>query len=112
MIRKTELKHYGVLGNDTYNKKYTSSQRKYDRAMYGIKAEKRIIQKMNDGHNIQSARHYEVKHRDRNNAIKKGAKKVASVMGSIGTAYLADQIFYNGAGTAAAKAAVNKIIKK
>ena len=39
----------------------------------------------------------------------KGAKKAAKVLGTIGTAYVTDQVYFGGAGTKAAKAAVNTV---
>lgn len=44
--------------------------------------------------------------------VAKGAQKVSKIMGTIGTLYLTDQIFYGGTGTKLAKAATKKVGRK
>ena len=41
--------------------------------------------------------------------VSNGAKKAAKILGTIGNAYVTDQLFFGGAGTRAAKAAINTI---
>lgn len=121
---ENELYHYGVKGmkwgvrnseNKTsrVNKSYTAKQRKQDRAFYGKGGEKRINKRLNQGHGLRGARHYEAERKERSEktkkVIKKGAKKTAKALSNIGTAYVIDQMFYNGAGTRAAKSAIQGI---
>lgn len=113
----TELQHYGVKGmrwgvrrdRNRVNKSYSAKQRKQDRAFYGKGGEKRINKKLNDGHGLRGARHYEAERKEKNEKrkriAKKGAKKVASLLSTVGTYYMIDQVFYNGAGTRIAKEA-------
>lgn len=100
-------------GKKRANADYTDKQRKQDRAFYGNNAEKRINKKMNDGYGIKGARHYEVERKEkREKAVataKKGAKKAAKVLANIGAAYVTDQVFNGGKGTAVAKAVIKDI---
>lgn len=112
-----ELQHYGVKGmkwgvrrnRNAVNKSYSAKQRKQDRAFYGQGGEKRINKKLNEGHGLRGARHYEAERKERNEKrkriAKKGAKKVANLLSTVGTYYMIDQVFYNGAGTRMAKEA-------
>lgn len=105
------LQHYGVKGmkwgvrrnRNAVNKDYTAKQRKHDRTFYGKGGEKRINKRLNEGHGLRGARHYEAERKEKNEKLKrvakKGAKKVANVMSTIGTYYMIDQVFYGGAGT-------------
>lgn len=120
-----ELYHHGVKGmkwgvrkkNDSYNKNYTDKQRKRDRAFYGERGEKRINRKLNEGHSLQGARHYEVERKEklerRQRKLKRGARKARNVLVGIGSMYLYDQIYLNGMMTdavvGASKKALNKI---
>lgn len=130
-MNNNELYHYGVLGmkwghrkaSSSANSGYSSKQRKRDRAFYGNRGEKRINKKLNQGHGLQGARHYEVERRERREktkkTLKKGARKTAKIMSTIGTMYVTDQLFYGGAGTRFAKqaatnagrAVVNTVLK-
>ena len=117
-----ELCHFGVKGmkwgvrkKDTSvaNGNYTAKQRKRDRAFYGARGEKRINKRLNEGHGIQGARHYEVEKKDRalkrKATVKRGAKRAAKIIGSIGGAYLTDQVYNNGAGTRAVKNVIKNV---
>lgn len=114
-----ELMHYGVKGmrwgvrRNPVNKAYTAKQRKQDRAFYGQGGEKRINKKLNEGHGLRGARHYEAERKERNEKIqknlKKGAKTTAKILGKIGSAYISDQIFFGGAGTRAVKSVVKTV---
>lgn len=106
----SELQHYGIKGMKwgvRRNTDYTDKQRRHDRAFYGKSGEKRINKKMNEGHGVQSARHYEVERKERKErtqkAVQRGAKKTAKVLGKVGKVYLTDQILFGGAGTRAVK---------
>lgn len=124
-----ELYHYGIkgqkwgvrrfqnkdgsltsAGKKRVNKDYTAKQRKQDRAFYGNRGEKRINKKLNEGHGLRGARHYEAERKEKKEKAariaKKGAKKTAKILGNIGTAYISDQVFNGGAGTRAVKTAV------
>ena len=94
----------------TQNANYTDAQRKRDRALYGERGEQRINDKMNKGHGVQGARHYEVKRRDQKEkakrAAKRGAKVAVSVVSTIGSLYIYDQVYNSGSGTKAVKAGV------
>lgn len=125
-----ELYHYGVLGmkwgvrrkrdsgsdsddsttsKKRVNKDYTAKQRKQDRAFYGKGGEKRVNKKLNEGHGLRGARHYEAERKAKKEKAariaKKGAKKTAKILGNIGAAYISDQVFNDGMGTRAAKTA-------
>lgn len=116
-----ELYHHGVKGmkwgvrkkTSSVNKNYTAKQRKQDRAFYGSGGEKRINKRLNEGHGLRGARHYEAERKERvekrKKTVKKGAKAVSKTMGKIGMLYMTDQIFYGGAGTKATKAAIKTI---
>lgn len=111
-----ELTHYGVKGmkwgvrRNRVNKDYSAKQRKQDRAFYGKGGEKRINKKLNEGHGLRGARHYEAERKERGEKMKriakKGAKKVGKALSTVGTYYIIDQVFYNGAGTRIAKEAI------
>ena len=98
------------------NKDYSSKQRKRDQAIYGKGAEKRINKKLNKGHGLQGARHYEVERRERKTKaqkrLRKGAKVATSVMATVGMMYIRDQVFNNGRGTDAVKSGVKKTGRK
>lgn len=116
-----ELYHYGVKGmkwgvrksTSSVNKNYTAKQRKQDRAFYGKGGEKRINKRLNEGHGLRGARHYEAERKERNEKtkkiVKKGVKAATKAAGEIGMLYMTDQIFYGGAGTRAVKKAVKAI---
>ncbi len=116
-----ELYHYGVKGmkwgvrksTSSVNKSYTAKQRKQDRAFYGKGGEKRINKRLNEGHGLRGARHYEAERKERNEkakkVVKKGVKAATKAAGEIGMLYMTDQIFYGGAGTRACKQAVKGI---
>ena len=117
------LAHYGVKGmkwgvrrarktsSSSRNKSYTEKQRKNDRAFYGAKGERRVNRNLNKGYGLRGARHLEVERRDAREKRKKfakktlmkGAKAASKAAATIGTYYLTDQIFFEGAGTKAAK---------
>lgn len=119
MYENNELMHFGVKGmkwgvrKKTYNdsnKNYSDKQRKRDTALYGKGGEKRINKRLNEGHSIQGARHYEVKRREKKENIRKNAKKAGKMIKKgMQLAYaakikynnmrLTDAIFYNGAGS-------------
>ena len=117
-MQQNELMHFGVKGmkwgvrkkTSTVNKNYTSKQRKQDRAFYGQGGEKRINKKLNQGHGLRGARHYEVERKERiektKKTVKKITKKTARAAVKIGSAYVTDQIFFGGAGTRAVKSVV------
>lgn len=114
-----ELQHYGVKGmkwgvrRNPVNKSYTAKQRKQDRAFYGKGGERRVNKRLNEGHGLRGARHYEAERKERSEKIqrnlKRGAKKAARVLGKIGSAYVTDQIFFGGAGTRAVKNVVKTV---
>ena len=114
-----ELRHNGVKGmkwgvrRNLVNKSYTAKQRKQDRAFYGKGGESRINKKLNEGHGLRGARHYEAERKERSEKLKKkakkGAKAVAGTLSKIGSAYVTDQLFFGGAGTRAAKQAVKTV---
>ena len=108
--------HYGVKGMkwgvrrksvNQANPNYSSKQRKQDERLYGAKASKRVNKRLNKGESLISARHVEVKKRDKKEARKRKAKKVAktatSIIGTAASLYISDQFFYGGAGTRAVK---------
>lgn len=111
-----ELYHYGIKGmkwgrrRNRRNENYTDKQRKRDRALYGERGEQRINRKMNKGHGVQGARHYEVERRERKEkakrAAKKGQKVAFSIISTIGSMYLIDQMYNEGRSTKAVKAGV------
>ena len=119
--RSNELYHYGVKGmkwgvrksTSSVNKSYTVKQRKQDRAFYGKGGEKRINKRLNEGHGLRGARHYEAERKERNEKtkklVKKSAKAAAQAASNIGLMYMTDQIFYGGAGTRACKQAIRGI---
>lgn len=92
---------------NSVNKDYSAKQRKRDRAFYGERGEKRINKRLNEGHGLQGARHYEAERKAHNEkrqkAVKRGAKKATKLMTKMGSLYLTDQFFYGGKGTKAAK---------
>ena len=124
-MNNEELYHFGVKGmkwgvrrfqnkDGSYtnagkkrraNENYSDKQRKHDRTFYGKGGERRINKKMNEGHGVQSARHYEVERKERNEkrkaavkrVAKKGAKKASRVLATIGVYGLYDEIFFGGA---------------
>lgn len=116
-----ELMHYGVKGmkwgvrryRNAVNKDYSAKQRKHDRAFYGKSGEKRINKRLNEGHGLRGARHYEAERKERNEKLtkkaKRGAKAVAGTLAKIGEAYVVDQLFFDGYGTTACKEALNTI---
>lgn len=95
------------------NKNYSDKQRKRDRAFYGTRGEKRINKKLNEGYGLQGARHYEAERKERAEktkaTLKKGAKKTGRVLTKIGSLYVTDQLFFDGAGTKAAKNVIKNI---
>lgn len=101
---------YTPAGKKRVNKNYTAKQRKQDRAFYGKGGEKRVNKKLNEGHSLRGARHYEAERKAKKEKAariaKKGAKKTAKLLGNIGTAYVSDQVFNDGAGTRVVKTAV------
>lgn len=124
----SELYHYGVKGmkwgrrkktesssnsstKNSVNKDYTDKQRKRDRAFYGARGEKRINKRLNEGHGIQGARHYEVERQRRKEKtkkiVKKGAKVAAGILTTTGSLLIVDQIKTGGEG----RRAVEKMIK-
>ena len=134
-----ELYHYGVKGmkwgirrdrkpSSSYNKNYTEKQRKSDRTFYGQGAEKRINKRLNKGHGLKSARHIEVQRRDKREARKKTAKKIARkglraagrALTTIGSMLITDQVTTGGAGRkavgtmakAAGRAAVSAYMRR
>lgn len=117
-----ELMHYGIkgmkwgvrryqrkdgsltsAGKNRYNENYTEKQRKQDRAMYGNRAERRINRRMNEGYGVKGARSIEAQRRQRNESIKKTAKRAGKAITgaavSLGSAYVMDQIFNGGQNT-------------
>ena len=108
--------HHGVKGMkwgvrrksvNQANSNYSFKQRKQDERLYGTKASKRVNKRLNKGESLISARHVEVKRRDRKEARKRTTKKVmktaTSIIGTAASLYLTDQFFYGGAGTKAVK---------
>ena len=118
-MNELELYHYGVKGmrwgvrRNRVNKDYTAKQRKRDRAFYGQGGERRINRRMNEGHGLQGARHYEAERKERQEKTKKklqkGAKKATRALATVGTYYVYDQVFWGGAGTRAVKNAVKTV---
>lgn len=116
-----ELYHYGIKGmkwgvrknRNAVNKSYSAKQRKQDRAFYGQGGERRINKKLNDGHGLRGARHYEAERKERKEKRQKKAKRAAKViagtLAKIGMAYAYDQTFNNGRGTDACKYALKGI---
>lgn len=119
-MQQNELYHFGVKGmkwgvrkkTSSVNKGYTAKQRKQDRAFYGKSGEKRINKKLNEGHGLRGARHYEAERKERNEKIQRTAKKVtkktAKVAVKVGKAYMTDQILFGGMGTKMVKEAVKQ----
>ena len=108
------LAHYGVKGmkwgvrrerRNTYNKNYTDRQRKQDRAVYGHRAERRINRRMNEGYGVKGARAIEADRKarvDRRKATaRRVGKKITRAAVSVGSAFVMDQIFYEGRNTKA-----------
>lgn len=116
-----ELLHYGVKGmrwgvrrnRNAVNKSYSAKQRKQDRAFYGQGGERRINKKLNEGHGLRGARHYEAERKERGEKFKKkakrGAKAVAGTLAKVGEAYVVDQMFFGGYGTTACKEALRTV---
>lgn len=115
-----ELYHHGVKGMKWGVRKstrtsgnrasnYSNKQRIQDRKLYGKNAVKRIDKKMSKGEGILSARHDEVKRRERVAKVKEGSIKAQKALITVGRAYLTDQLFFGGIGTRAAKTAVKNI---
>ena len=118
-----ELYHYGVKGmkwghrkSNAVNKNYTAKQRKQDRAFYGSRGEKRINKKLNQGHGLRGARHYEAERKERNakrkKMVQKGVRRATKVLGTIGSLYITDKVFYGGAGTKSVKYVGKKAAQK
>lgn len=116
----SELYHYGVKGmkwgvrkstrsSDNRAANYSNKQRIHDKKFYGKNAVKRIDKKMSKGEGIQSARHDEVKRRERIAKVKEGSIKAQKALITVGRVYLTDQMFFGGVGTRAAKSAVKNI---
>lgn len=98
------LSHYGVKGmkwgvrreRDRYNANYTEKQRRQDRAMYGVRAERRINRRMNEGYGIKGARSIEAHRSQRKKRVK---QVVGGTLATVGSAWLTDQIFNQGRNT-------------
>lgn len=127
MNYNAELYHFGVKGmkwgvrrsknsSNTTNPDYSGKQRKRDQALYGKSAEKRINKKLNKGHGLQGARHYEVERKERREKaakrLRKGAKVASSIIGTVGMMYIRDQVFNDGRGTRAVGQATKKAGRK
>jgi hypothetical protein len=123
-----ELQHYGVKGmkwgvrrnHNAVNKDYSDKQRKHDRAFYGKGGEKRINKRLNEGHGLRGARHYEAERKERNKKLakkaKRGAKAIGTVLQVAGSIYAIDMAYTGGAvtraTTKAGKAAVKSALSK
>ena len=81
----TYLAHHGIKGQkwgvrkdrQKYASNYSAKQRAYDKKIYGEFAVQRINKRMANGEGIKSARHNEVKIKERKNTAKKVAKIAA-----------------------------------
>lgn len=123
-----ELQHHGVKGmkwgvrrnRNAVNKDYSAKQRKHDRAFYGKSGERRINKRLNEGHGLRGARHYEAERKERNKKLakkaKRGVKAIGTVLQVAGSAYAIDMAYTGGAVTRAAtkagKAAVKSALSK
>lgn len=89
-MESTELAHYGVKGMKWGVRRY---QNKDGSLTSAGKKRQRIQEKSKDFGRI----------------AKKGAKAVSNTLAKIGTAYVADQVFFGGMGTAACKEAIRVV---
>lgn len=89
---------YNEMTDKEFMKKYSTSKKTYAKRVekYGDPYTNAPLAKMGK----------KLAKNDVAKTINKGAKKTAEVMAKIGTVYLADQIFWGGAGTKMAKSAV------
>lgn len=79
---------------------------------YGVKGMKWGVRKDRNKKNnsvVDDVKRRKEQYREIRTVVKKGSKKAAKIMTTMGTIYLIDDVFFDGAGSSATKEALNTI---